>query len=489
MLHIYDIMPQFLWDQVIAYLHLADTSKLFANVPKAQRHFNITITDKHSANQQLDRVSDFAASILILKGTVTTLQHLKAHHDSIAPRLTKLVANANNIGTIESLSRFARLQHLELSYCQLSTLEALRELRNLTHLSAPHNLISDVGFLVNMTKLKHLNLASNWLTTTEGFSDLAHLEHLDITCNRIKVLKLTCPSLATLLMKGRNTEWRETQIDCPSLQMLQVSWNNDNVAKLVSSCKLTTLITDVTQGSISSLAKVTTLTTLDLGYGYIRDITPLTNLTSLISLNLNNNRHINDLAALTNLTQLQSLRLGHNDLRTTDNMRALLSMTCLTRLNLDFNSVCRDHRFVSMLQQIQKNNPNLTDMTPTIATAQSLSTISSVIEIVLDLADTFRFAVDKHQRHMFREYTDHEIDPMTFMRRIDLANIKALVLAKINTVTDVEHGVVLLYRFDNVDDYKLKLLELDTIEVAKCSVINVLNGYFGYRVIKYERFG
>lgn len=481
-------MPQFLWNQVIAYLHLADTSKLFLNVPKAQHHFNLTITDKHSANQQLDQASDFATSIIILKDTITTLQHLKAHHDSITPRLIKLIANANNIKTIESLSQFTRLQHLELLHCQLRTLEPIHALHNLTHLSAFYNMISDVGFLMNMTKLKHLNLAYNWLTTTDGFSDLANLEHLNITCNRIKVLKLTCPSLTTLLMKGRNTEWTETQVDCPSLQVLQTSWNNDNVAKLISSCKLTTLISDVTQSRcISSLVNQITLTTLELSYGYIRDITPLKHLTSLVSLDLNNNSYINDLAALADLTQLQSLRLGHNDLRTIDNMQALLGMTCLTRLNLDYNSVCRDHRFVSMLQQVQENNPNLTDMTPNIPTAQSLSTIASVIEIILDMAGTFGFAVDKYQRYMFQEYTDHEIDPMMFMERIDLANIKALVLAKINTVTDVEQGLVLLDRFDNVDDCKLKLvLESDTIEVAKCSVVNVLDGYFGYRVIKYE---
>ncbi|CAI2358652.1 Hypothetical protein MVR_LOCUS359 [uncultured virus] len=495
-LHVHDIMPQFLWDLVIAYLPLAMTDKLFADVPKARRHFTITTSkNPNVAPLQLKRVSDFAISVTIPNYAVTTLQPLKVRYDSSAPigkrysqtRLVKLVASFNIIKTVDHLYRLTRLQHLEVSHCKLSNLKMLFKLHSLTYLDASDNKIKDVGFLVNMTKLKHLNLASNCLTSADGFSDLAYLEYLNINSNCIKKLELHCVALTTLLTQSRSLEWISVATGCPRLQTLQVDWNNEYILRLISSCQLTTLVlVDGKQQDLSELAKMTTLTSLDLRCNRIKDITSLSNLTSLVSLELSYNYDIHDLSPLAHLTQLQILRLNNNALRNTSNIQSLLSMTCLTHLDLNGNDMFRDHRFASVLQQIQHNNPNLVKLLPFVSTAQGMSKVVAVIEIIIDLACSFESIVTARlQNHIF-SYSKYHLNPMSFTAWIIADEIKALVLAKINACDDEDLKTSLLYKLDNVDSCKAWFSNQTKIAESKWALVSVLDGHFGYRVVKYD---
>lgn len=375
-LHIHNILPQFFWDHVIAHLTLADTSKLFLNVPKATRHYHCLV----NTHERLAQVANYATCITLGKETVTTLQVFEKLWDlnetpaerHPTPRLAKLIASYNSIKTVEFAHCFARLQHLELSCCRLSIIHPLHDLHNLTYLDASHNSIKNVSFLAKMAKLTHLNLADNLLSTTEGLGGLAYLEHLNLSDNYIKRLELHCAALVTLLATSNRLEWISVSATCPRLRVLHIDCHEERMIKLISDCNLAELRTGIGScGDISSLARMTTLTSLDMSRSFITDIAPLKKLVLLVSLDLSNNCNIRDLSSLAELTRLRDLKLACNDLRTVDDIQALLSMTCLTRLDLSFNRVCSDHRFVSMLRQIRKNNPHLIKLLPEIPTAPS----------------------------------------------------------------------------------------------------------------------
>lgn len=88
---------------------------------------------------------------------------------------------------------------------------------------------------------------------------------------------------------------------------------DEELKKIAQLTNLTSLDLDYNQISdITPLAKLTNLTSLYLGDNQISDITPLTKLTNLTSLNLRGNQ-ISDITPLTKLMNLGWLDLGDND--------------------------------------------------------------------------------------------------------------------------------------------------------------------------------
>lgn len=92
---------------------------------------------------------------------------------------------------------------------------------------------------------------------------------------------------------------------------------------------------DITDDELKQIGQLINLTTLNLDYNYIYDITPLANLTKLTDLHLGGNR-ISDITPLTGLTNLKSLNLNANLI---SDLTPLSGMTNLTTLDLWSNQI------------------------------------------------------------------------------------------------------------------------------------------------------
>ncbi|MEG4105266.1 leucine-rich repeat domain-containing protein, partial [Microcoleus sp. S13_C5] len=122
-----------------------------------------------------------------------------------------------------------------------------------------------------------------------------------------------------------------------NLTTLNLDWNKiSDISFLGSLTNLTTLNLDWNKISdISFLGSLTNLTTLNLMKNQISDISFLDSLTNLTELLLNYNQ-ISDISSVGSLTNLTTLDLSRNKIT---EINALRSLTNLTKLDLRFNQI------------------------------------------------------------------------------------------------------------------------------------------------------
>jgi len=179
--------------------------------------------------------------------------------------LTVLFLYSNNISNVNPLSGLTNLATLSLSFNSISDVSPLSGVISLTDLNLGANSVSDVSPLLGLTNLTSLSLSSNNISNTAPLSGMTNLKILFLGSNSINKLDLS---------------------DMTSLTILKLRRNN---------------ISNITLSNMSSLA------TLDLSVNNISDVSPLSGLTSLTSLELSDNKlggqgvgHIDALTTLTN---------------------------------------------------------------------------------------------------------------------------------------------------------------------------------------------
>lgn len=242
--------------------------------------------------------------------------------------LTKLRLASNQIDDLIPLSNLTALNYLSLSSNQIKDITALNSLTNLTELYISDNPITEVS-LTGFDSLQKLGLSNNNLDTV-NISDLPALTDLYITGSQIDNLFLTNLSQLTGL------HIKEAQISSLSLEGLGALTSLD----LSSSQNINyPLLNDL-------MIELPALTSLDLSYNQIDDLTPLSSFTSLTYLDLNSNK-IADLTPLSNLTSLTNLDLGYNQISDTT---PLTSLTALTNLDLYRNPIIDVSPLVGLTQ-------------------------------------------------------------------------------------------------------------------------------------------
>ena len=92
---------------------------------------------------------------------------------------------------------------------------------------------------------------------------------------------------------------------------------------------------NITLVGLQGVGLLTHLTTLDLSFNNLSDVSPLRGLNNLTALDLNWNNNLSDISALAGLTNLTTLNLGYND--NLSDVSPLSSLTNLTTLNLLYN--------------------------------------------------------------------------------------------------------------------------------------------------------
>ena len=168
-----------------------------------------------------------------------------------------------------------------------------------------------------------------------------------------------------------------------SLTSLNLSFNDiTDISTLEDLTSLTSLNLWFNELSdISALEKLTALTSLNLSENYISDISALEDLSSLTSLDLRNNS-ISDISALEDLSSLTSLSLSNNSI---SDISTLDALTSLTRLTLDGNSIID----ISALE-------DLTSLTDLDLSRNSIGDISALED--LTSLDIHRSAEQFHKR-------------------------------------------------------------------------------------------
>ncbi|MEG4801646.1 leucine-rich repeat domain-containing protein [Microcoleus sp. ARI1-B5] len=161
---------------------------------------------------------------------------------------------------LRPLASFTQLTSLDLngwksennsdSYGKLSDISVLANFTNLTELNLGQNSITDLSPLAALTELRVLDLSDNPITDLSPLSALKNLTDLQLDGTHLTEQTDFSPLLAL------------TQ-----LQSLDLSRN------------------DIGDGSLKTIAQLTTLKNLNVSYNRITDISPLTTLPNLIHLN------------------------------------------------------------------------------------------------------------------------------------------------------------------------------------------------------------
>ena len=137
-------------------------------------------------------------------------------------------------------------------------------------------------------------------------------------------------------------DWSGELLKCLNSELGQPSDHVPTQAELegVTSFECIFKKEDIT--SISPVADLTSVETLDLSYNKISDISPLSNLTALTDLDLKQNT-ISDISALSNLTALTTLDIGYmsgvSDISPLSNLSALSTVNLTLNCIIDFTPV------------------------------------------------------------------------------------------------------------------------------------------------------
>ena len=117
--------------------------------------------------------------------------------------------------------------------------------------------------------------------------------------------------------------------------------------------------------NLSPLSNLTSLERLYLDNNSISDVTPLSNLIRLIRLYLDSN-NISNVTPLSNLTSLERLVLGNNNI---SNVTPLSNLTSLEWLGLDNNSISNVTPLSNLtsLEWLLLNNNSISDLAPLVA--------------------------------------------------------------------------------------------------------------------------
>ena len=267
---------------------------------------------------------------------------------SACRNLTSLNLSGNAISDITPLMDIPALQDLILSYNSVSDLRPLMGLTSIRTLDVSYNAVSSTVPLTGLVSLQDLNLAGNPVSNFTGLAGLTNLKSLNLSSTGIDdaasvgLYGLTGLSQLNLennpaftgdgydklraYMPGCRILHSDLVYSVPA-QSLTISSNttvldlaNRGVSDLSFLMQLSNLVSaNLSRNSISGVNAFQytesrwTLTTLDLSYNSITDVTGLSGLQNLTTLDLSNNL-ITNIMPLYTLRNLRELNVTGNPL-------------------------------------------------------------------------------------------------------------------------------------------------------------------------------
>lgn len=218
--------------------------------------------------------------------------------------LRALNCRANNISSLEPLSRLKNLQQLALQDNKIRRLDPLVSLTHLRKLFCGNNHIASLAPLKQLKKLQYLSCWKNNITSLKAIADLDDLRELDCSYNNITDLK----PLSKL------NELRELFCYYNPITSLKPITNLLNLQRL--DCYDTNISNLVELKNLKNLQRLNCVNTK------IVSLEPLQNLSKLHYLNCNNTL-ISNLEPLRNLYNLQQLYCKKTKIKTLKPLRQL----------------------------------------------------------------------------------------------------------------------------------------------------------------------
>lgn len=263
-------------------------------IPKHVRHLDLTA----------NRLKDIEPCILELEHleTLSFRQNLLKDASKIsllqsAEKMTSLELRDNQLEQVPDLSRFQKLEYLELSYNMLRNIGGL------------HNMANSISG--NGHPLRELYLANNKIKVIEGLETFArHLEQLELGSNRIKSMQgLESLSHVRSLWLGSN------RIECIDISMISFRSTLKQIS--LQSNRLT---------SMQGLEECEALEEIYVSDNGITELCPLEKFRNLKVLDVSHNR-LQNVAGVRHLPQITDLWANNNLINNLDDVEQELEAT------------------------------------------------------------------------------------------------------------------------------------------------------------------
>lgn len=226
-----------------------------------------------------------------------------------------LIAQGQNIKSIQGLEYATNLVKLTISDNQISDLSPISTLTKLTNLDIAKNTMTDISPLENLTNLVELHVDSNpQISDYTPISNLTNIYYFGARYNN-----MTDASFLSHL---------------PELKLIYL-WGNkiSDASPFQNLKKLTTLELAVNQlTDISPLSNILTLTNLNISSNSIKDVSSLKSLTNLTDFSFNTNK-VQDVSSLTTLTKLTNLSFHTNQVKDISFVHSLPTLTAVDASN------------------------------------------------------------------------------------------------------------------------------------------------------------
>ena len=278
-------------------------------------------------------------------------------------RLTELTAHGSDIRNLAGLEHATQLKALHLGRNEIKDISPLEKLTRLKQLELQSNKITDMSPLANLRSLEVLHIGWNRVTDLSPLTGLIRLVSLNLEANQIREISVI---------------GRLTRLESLNLHQNPISRGRGDLSPLRNLRQLKSLSIRVNQLSdISRHINLSQLESLNLRWSQDIDLRVLGRLSQLKSLNLWDNREIQDITPLSRLTQLESLELGSNKI---SDVRPLANMTQLKVLGLRGNNI-RDVTPLARLVNLEvlrlRDNP--------IQDASPLAKLTKLREVDIDI--------------------------------------------------------------------------------------------------------
>ena len=318
--------------------------------------------------------------------------------------LTGLHIWSNDITDLSPLADMTQLEVLRFTKNSVSDLSALAGLVNLKRLSLKSNSVSDVSPLSGLESLEILHLAGNRITNTSVLAGLvSHLtEPLDIVVfpdRNLEVLvreslrifeglandEMLTPEFMALLTRVyahtvtpviRSLGGLEHATNLEELIFLNTQHARRDLTPLAGLAHLTRVELEGQSSALETLLTLPSLSTLRLRSAGLTDLTTLSELTGVRTLQLTFNGNLRDLTPLANMENLRRLTVVGSyrssdpwDLTAADalsDISPLSALENLTYLSLDYNGIS-DLSALSALANLEElflKHNNISDVSP-----------------------------------------------------------------------------------------------------------------------------
>ncbi len=238
------------------------------------------------------------------------------------------------------------IEHFDASWRDISDITGIGNLVNVRHLNINENNITDITPLASLTKLEYLNIETNNISDISILTQLSNLQGLSTGRNPIIDISVVnqIPNLNSLALVGLNLEDNEI-LFLGANTNLQTIWLNQNN------------ITDLTP-----LTSMVYLSSLDFSNNLVADLSPLQNLGHLTGIWCYSNQ-ITSLEPLQYLTNLTAIFVGGNQI--TD-LSPLVPLTQITHLECSSNQIADISPLEGLinLQWMSVSNNNIQGILP-----------------------------------------------------------------------------------------------------------------------------